>query len=140
MSARFSHTLFVVLIFILLGPLLGAMLYALLMTLISVLENPDSSMNFIMTSLAFLPVAYFIGGAQALVVGIITAIRVWRHGSTPLWVPVLTAFIAAIIIQGRAFESSMQAFVSVSIHISAAALCWLVPRYALGWNKTIKNA
>ena len=135
MSARFSHSLFVVLIFTLLGPLLGGILYGALMALLSMLENPDTSINFITLILAFLPLTYVIGGAQAFITGMITAIKVWRHGSAPLWVPILAAIICAIVIQGHAFETPGRTVVFIGIHMSAAALCWLVLRYALSWNK-----
>lgn len=134
MSPRLPQAVAVVAIFVLAGPLAGALAFAVLMTLLTMLEGDNAGMLFVYAALAFLPLAYLIGGAQAAVTGLVTAAFAWRNGSAPAWVPLAAALAAGAVGASRSHEDWQATAILLAVHLLSALFCWLLARSALGWN------
>lgn len=134
MSPRLSQAVAIVAIFVLVGPLAGALIFAVLIMLRSVTDDPAMGMVFVYATIAFLPLAYFIGGAQAAITGLVTAIYAWRKGSAPVWVPLAAALAAGSVIASRNHEDWEVTALLLAVHALSAVACWLLARGMLGWK------
>lgn len=134
MAFKLAQALAIVVIFVLIGPLVGALAFAVLLTLVTALDDPGVGLLFVYATLAFLPLAYLIGGAQAAATGIVTAVFAWRRGSAPLWVPLSAALVTGIVFASREHENWSDTAILLAVHLLSALACWLVARAALGWK------
>lgn len=134
MSPRFPQAVAVVAIFVLVGPLVGALAFAVLITLLAALEGDGVGLLFVYATLAFLPLAYLVGGAQAAVTGLVTAAFAWREGHAPAWVPLAAALAAGAVLASRDHEEWILSAVLIAVHLLSALACWLLARGALDWK------
>lgn len=128
MSSRLSRSSLVFLVFLLLGPPIGALAYGLLLTVVTVFTDPGMGLTIIVAALAFLPLAYLIGGLQAAFTGLVSANAVWRTGRLSPWPPLAAALMAAGFHVARAHEDTAISAILVAVHLAAAGACWLVAR------------
>lgn len=133
MMAGFWQALAVVALFALVGPLAGVLVFTLLVTLLTMIDGDDIGLLFVYGALAFLPLAYLVGGMQAAAVGLVTAAFAWRRGSAPAAVPVVAALVIGALVASRDHEHWGVTAVLVAVHGLAALACWALARLAFGW-------
>ena len=132
MSPHAGRALGALALFVLAGPAIGAVTFGILATVATYFVEPDVGLTFLFASLIFMPLAYVIGGIQAVFVGTLTAIAIWRTGRAPLWLPVAAAAVSATFHIARAHEDVGVSAILLAVHVIAAACCWLILRAALG--------
>ena len=128
MRFSLSQALVVFALFLLVGPLAGAFFFALLVTLVSAIEGEGLGLLFLYGTLAFLPLAYLVGGLQAAFVGLATALFGWFKGAPPAWVPVAAALAAGGLVAARSHEQWDLTAALVAVHVLAAFVCWALTR------------
>lgn len=133
MSPRLSQAMTIVTIFVLVGPVVGALVFGVLVTVFAFADAPEIGIAFVYLAIAFFPLAYLAGGAQALFAGIVTASVAWRRGSAPLWVPLGAALAAGALVASRGHEHWDVTAILLAVHLLSAWVCWLLLRRALGW-------
>ena len=133
MSPRLSQALTIVTIFVLVGPVVGALVFGVLVTVFAFADAPEIGIAFVYLAIAFFPLAYLVGGAQALFAGIVTASVAGRRGSAPLSVPLGAALAAGALVASRSHERWDATAILLAVHLLSAWVCWLLLRRALGW-------
>lgn len=132
MASRLPQALGIVATFVLVGPPVGALVFALIVTLFTMIEGDDIGMLFVYGALAFLPLAWLVGGLQAAAVGLATAAFAWRRGSAPAAVPAVAALVVGAFAASRNHEQWDVTAVLVAVHVLAALACWALLRLAPG--------
>lgn len=115
--------------FVLVGPPVGA----LIVTLFTLIEGGDIGLLFVYGTLAFLPLAYLVGGMQAAAVGLATAAFAWRWGSAPAAVPAVAALVVGAFAASRNHEQWDVAATLIAVHVLAALASRALLRLAPGW-------
>ena len=135
MPSRLARALTIVALFVVVGPLAGALVFSLIVTLTTMIDGDDVGLLFVYATLAFLPLAYLIGGAQAAAVGLVTAVYAWRRGGAPALVPAAAALVIGAVVASRDHEQWDMTATLIAVHVLSALLCWALLRAVLpGWK------
>ncbi len=127
--------LLVVLVFAVLGPPVGALAFGVMVAAAAPFFAPDDGLGLLVLYgvVLLLPVAWMVGGLQAVLTGAATALWSWRHGAVPLRIPLIAACVLAAISVARSGETLDVAVLLFAAHPVAAAASWLVCARLLGW-------
>jgi len=131
-ASRLPQALGIVVLFVFVGPPAGALVFALIVTLFTMIDGDDIGLLFVYGTLAYLPLAYLVGGMQAAAVGLATAAFAWRKGSAPAAVPAVAALVVGAFAASRNHEQWDMTAVLIAVHVAAALACWALLRLALG--------
>lgn len=130
-----SSALAIFLIVVLLGPIFGAVVFGLLLGLHLALTEPGLPSGLpVLGSIIFIPLAYIVGGLQALATGVVASLSSLRAGRLS-WLPALAvAAIAGAIHASREHVADDWSFTVILFlaNVLAAALCLTVCRLMLG--------
>lgn len=140
--SRSGRAFAVVAVFALIGPLVGALVFGVLVGIVTFVEDAGAGFASVSTgagiflaAVAFYPLAYLVGGVQALFVGLVTAVAAWRSsGDVPWWIPLTAALAAGGLVASRNHESWAMTAILLAVHILPALACWALLRRALGWR------
>jgi hypothetical protein len=126
-------------VFALAGPPIGGLA---MLAFLSVSSPQPVTASMVATAVVF---SYLLGGVQALVTGIGTALTAWSRGGTSLWHPVLTVLgghllvilglLVAALVAGRPRDGTsggafmaFLAFLSPLLSLPTAVICWFLAR------------
>lgn len=126
--------LLVVLVFGLCGPAIGTVIFGILAVVASSVGFMPERVGALLFfgGLALFPLAYVIGGLQALLCGL--SMGLWiavRRRPSPWWVPGGVGLVAGLLFAGEADSDAVFQAIIVAVHAFSGIACWIVARWLL---------